>query len=97
MTKQLKGISDIESVVIEPVNLSMAAIKELSAKWLVDMSDYIADNPQFIVKGFQRAGISHALDSEEAAESDGDSEDELTEVISDDEVDIDDMNDVEEI
>ena len=50
-------------------------------------SDYIADNPQFIVKGFRHAGI--------AAESDRDNE--LTEVISDDEVDIDDMDDVEEI
>lgn len=47
--------------------------------------------------GFQRAGISHALDGEEAAESNGDNEDELTELISDDEVDINDMDDVEEI
>ena len=85
VTKQLQGISDIESAVIQPVNLSMAAIKKRSAKWLVDMAEYIADNPQFIVHGFLRAGITYALDGEEATESEGDSVDEPTEVISDDE------------
>ena len=94
--KQLQGISDIESAVMQPVKLSMAAIKEQSAKWLVDMAEYIADNPQFIVHGFLRAGITYALDGEEAAESEGDNGGESTEVISDDE-DIDDTNDIEEI
>ena len=71
----------------------MAAIKELSAKWLVDMSEYIADNLQFIVNGFRRAGIAHALDGEEPAESDRDNGNELAEVISDEE-DIDDMEEI---
>ena len=48
------------------------------------MSEYIADNPQFIVNRFQCAGITHALHGEEPAE------DESTEVTSDNE-DIDDM------
>ena len=52
VTKQFQGISDIESAVIQPVDLSMAAIKERSAKWLVDMAEYIVDSPQFIVHGF---------------------------------------------
>ena len=85
VTKQLQGISDIESAVIQPVDLSMAAIKERSAKWLVDMAEYIADNPQVIVHNFLHAGITYALDGEEAAESEGDSGDEPTDVISDDE------------
>ena len=40
----------------------MASVKELSAKWLVEMSDYIANNPQFIVRGFGRCGILKAMD-----------------------------------
>ena len=57
MIKQLEDISDIETVVIQPVNLSMVAIKELSAKWLVGMSEYIADNCEWL-----------ALNGEEPAE-----------------------------
>lgn len=40
----------------------MASVKELSAKWLVEMSDYIANNPQFIVYGFGRCGVLKAMD-----------------------------------
>ena len=40
----------------------MAVVKELSAHWLVEMAEYIADDPQFVVNGFQRPGISSALD-----------------------------------
>ena len=61
VTKQLQG-KDVESVELEPINLCFPAVKELSAKWLVEMADYISDNPQFIVNGFRRAGISEALD-----------------------------------
>lgn len=42
--------------------MSFAAVKVMSAKWLVDMSEYLAKNPQFIVSGFNRAGILKALD-----------------------------------
>lgn len=47
---------------MEPVELSMAVMKETGAKLLVDMADYISNNPQFIVNGFLHAGISEALD-----------------------------------
>ena len=39
----------------------MVSVKELSAKWLVEMSEYIANNPQFIVSGFRHSGISGTL------------------------------------
>ena len=42
--------------------MSMAVMKEIGAKWLVDMADYISNNPDFIVNGFLHAGISQALD-----------------------------------
>ena len=70
---------------LQPVNLRLAALKELGAKWLVEMADYISNNPQFIVNGFRRAGIPGALDGyeedpedleEELEELSGNSEDE---------------------
>ena len=40
----------------------MKAVKEQGVKWLVEWAEYMADNPQIIVKGFIEAGISVALD-----------------------------------
>ena len=92
VTKQLHGICDLDSVVIQPVDLSMAAVKEQSAKWLVEMYEYIADNPQFVVNGFKVSGIPNALDgTENADESDenegnaAESDDEFDEQSTDDE------------
>ena len=59
---QLQCVSDVESAEIQPVNLCMAVVKELSTCWLVEMAEYIADNPQFIINDFQHPGISSALD-----------------------------------
>ena len=44
--------SDIDDVVLVPVDLSMGTIKHISAQWLVKMWEYIIDNLQFIVNGF---------------------------------------------
>jgi hypothetical protein len=71
---------DIESAEIEPVNLSMAVLKEAGAKWIVEMAEYIDSNPQFITSGFRKAGIASALDnqdsSSESKESNSESESE---------------------
>ena len=37
-------------------------VKNVGAKWLVEMSEYISDNPHFIVNSFIRSGITGALD-----------------------------------
>lgn len=74
VTKQMEGVSDIESAVLRPVDFSMAVMKEWTAKWLVEMFDYLADNPQFVVRGFKRAGISDALDGYRGVDSDESSE-----------------------
>ena len=37
-------------------------MKELGANWIEQMVEYISDNPEFIVRGFVRSGISLALD-----------------------------------
>ena len=69
VTQQMEG-QDIETVAVEPVDLSMGTMKELGAKWLVDMANYISDNPQFIVNGFIHAGIAKALNGEDIPVSD---------------------------
>ena len=40
-------------------------LKELGARWLVEMSQYFAENPQIIVNGFVKAGITGALDGDD--------------------------------
>ena len=67
-------------------------LRELGAKWIVEMAEYLSDNPQFITNGFEKAGILEALDGiqeEDVAEleidfegfssADEDSEEELNE------------------
>lgn len=61
--KQLRG-PDSTSDRLEPVDLSLPVMKELCSKWILEMFEYISANPQMIVKGFVRAGISKALDEE---------------------------------
>ena len=82
VTKQLQG-KDVESVELEPINLCFPAVKELSTKWLVEMADYISDNPQVIVNGFRRAGISEALDGYRFEEDSEVSEDHLSDTSDD--------------
>ena len=54
-------MDDLESAEIQPINLGMPILKEVSAKWLVGMVEYITSNPQFIVNGFIRSGIFSAI------------------------------------
>ena len=60
ITKQLEG-KDIDTVEIQPIDLSLQVLKEVGAKWLVEMADYISSNPQFIVNSFIQSGITDAL------------------------------------
>ena len=50
--QQLQGQEDIETAELQEINLGLLALKELGAKWLVNMAEYITRNPQFIVNGF---------------------------------------------
>ena len=81
--KQMEGM-EIESCEIKPIDLSMSVLKEVGAKWLVEMAEYFQENPRIIVNGFIRSGITGALDGVE----DDNLEDDPTESIdSDDELD----------
>ena len=62
---QLEDEADVENVNIEPIDLTMAVMKEASASWLVEIWNYISDNPQFIVNVFVYSGISKALDGDD--------------------------------
>ena len=91
---QLDG-REMESTDLEPVNLGVLVLKELGAKWLVQMAEYFVDNSQIIVNGFVKAGIAAALNvqtgldnqSEELREMEGNSEDDF-EIVSSDEAGI---------
>ena len=59
--KQLEG-RDIESAELQPIILGMPVLKELGAKWMVEMAEYFGENPQIVVNGLVKAGIAGALD-----------------------------------
>ena len=63
---------------LQPVDMGLPRMKELGAKWIEQMVEYISDNPQFIVRGFVRSGNSLALDGisiEENPEEDSSDDD----------------------
>ena len=43
----------------------MPILKEIRAQWLVEMAEYISENPQFIVNGFIQSGITRATSGTE--------------------------------
>jgi len=58
--------ASLNQIELDPIDLGLPALKELGARWLVKMVEYIEDNPQFVVNGFVKAGISKALDNHSA-------------------------------
>ena len=57
--KQLDGKEEnLEAAEIEPIDMSMQVMKEVGAMWLVRMVEYINENPEFIVNGFVKSGMS---------------------------------------
>ena len=83
---QLDG-NEGDSPDIEPVNLGLPMLKELGAKWLVQMAEYFSENPQLIVNGFVKAGIAGALDHRDSSEQEdqGEAETESDFGVSEDE------------
>ena len=64
MLRQCEEQSNIplQDVILEPIDLSMAVIKNISAKWFVEMAEYNGNNLQFIMNGFAKACIYQVLD-----------------------------------
>ena len=60
--EQFEGEDDMDIADLNPISLSMPILKELGAKWLVEMEEYLSNNPQIIVNGFIQSGICGALD-----------------------------------
>ena len=102
--KQLEGhdINELETIQLQPIDLHLTALKEIGAKWLVDMAMYIGNNPQFIANRFVRSGITGALDGytqeqqeahdgEDQQDSDSDSDIENDETEDDKEADYKDV------
>jgi len=47
-------------VALQPANMGL--MRELGAKWIEEMAEYISNSPQFAVREFTRSEISLALD-----------------------------------
>lgn len=60
--------NDGDASKLKSVDLGLPMLKELGAKWLIDVADYFAQNPQIVVNGFIRAGITSAYDDAVAIE-----------------------------
>ena len=43
---------------IQPTDLHIQVLKEVEVKWMVEMAEYISNNPQFIVNGFVQLRIT---------------------------------------
>ena len=54
---QMKGFD------LQAVSLSLPHLRKEGAKWLTNAASYISDNPQIVVNGFVRSGMTHKLDS----------------------------------
>ena len=52
---------NLDTVELQPIPLNLLCLKELGAKWLVEAANYMSENPQMIVSGFVKAGISPFL------------------------------------
>ena len=55
--------TEVEEVSLKPVDLLLPLLKELGAKWLGDMFDYLCENPLLIVNRFVRSGTTGAFDN----------------------------------
>ena len=78
LAKQFAG-RDVESTDLQPISLGLPVLKELGAKWMVEMAEYFADNPQIVVNGFMRTGIAGALDGHQDEQEGQESEENETE------------------
>ena len=65
--QQLEGrdLNDLEAAELQPIQLGMQVMKDVGAKWLVELAD-ISNNPQFLVNGFIHSGITGAIDGTES-------------------------------
>ena len=63
MIEQLDGenMDDFENMNMQLIDFSLLILKEVGAKWLVEMAEYISSNPRMIVSGFIRSGITGVL------------------------------------
>ena len=67
----------IEEFSLKPIDPSMSCIKKEGTDWLIEMAGYmyIAVNPQFLLYGFMKAGITGTLRWDGCLEDDENVED----------------------
>ena len=57
---QIVGQKDVGKE-IQPVDMRLSIVKPVSAKWMVDLYDYLLAHPQIITNGFKHVGITDFL------------------------------------
>lgn len=62
ISKQMEGSADLNTVELDPVDLSLPLLKEKGAQWLVESVDYLSENPEIVANGFIKSGITSAID-----------------------------------
>ena len=65
VTKQLQNGENVYEV---DVKLQLSILKPLHARWIISLYDYLRNQHEMIIKGFEMAGICEALDAELEAE-----------------------------
>ena len=60
VAEQIGDGANFDQQLVQPVDLSAAVLKTVGAKWLVQMHEYIQDNPQLIVNGFTQGRDSRS-------------------------------------
>ena len=60
---QLEDGEDTDPLQVQPINLTSAVMKSVGARWIVQMYEYIHDNPSLVVNGLYKAGIPQAINS----------------------------------
>ena len=73
----MSQLNEDDNAPVKPVDFTLPIMRELSAKWIVEMASYISDHPSIIVNGFIRSGITGAIDGD-ACEEDVQDESELS-------------------
>ena len=73
----MSQLNEDDNAPVKPVDFTLPIIRELCAKWIVEMTSYISDHPSIIVNGFICSGITGAIDGD-ACEEDVQDESELS-------------------
>uniref|UniRef100_A0A1X7V7A2 DDE-1 domain-containing protein n=1 Tax=Amphimedon queenslandica TaxID=400682 RepID=A0A1X7V7A2_AMPQE len=78
-----KEVQDLEEIDFQAIDMNVQVMKEVGAPWLVELYEYMSENPDIIVNRFVKSGMSKAIDGVIMPNSDEDLELQESELDSD--------------